>query len=48
MFAIIGVSIFRDRFGYCDNMYNFNVGINDVFLYILYLNYFYSAQEIEL
>ena len=35
MFAIIGVSFFRDRFGYCDYMDNFNIGINEVLFQIV-------------
>jgi len=29
MFASFGVSIFKDRFGYCNDVLNFNVSIND-------------------
>lgn len=29
IFAMLGVSIFRDRFGYCETLLNFNVSFKD-------------------
>lgn len=29
IFAMLGVSLFRDRFGYCENPLNFNVSLRD-------------------
>ena len=45
MFAIIGISIFRNRFGYCDSMDNFGVGIQDV-LFLAILIFLISVKEL--
>jgi len=39
MFGILGIILFRDRSGYCDNNLNFGINRQTVFIFLIFLTH---------